>query len=1016
MLIASLGPCAKHYFVSVSSNKSDFSYVSPRSVAGRSKGAHITRKRSAREHTEVHRLLGLKKKSLSSLLALYITYLDPIRQVSYDDAYPWASNQKLRKGILEAFNDVNLTWLQKRGYSISDLTAWRWILSAHLSEVAISRLKVLANSPKYGVKTGPIPVFLIVFLLRRRHINDRALRMIFTLIWDRLLEQDAFEKNIRPNEIAGMSSIEGPAQLNKHLYFHEGSIIVMVVRLLRRAREVWSAALPSISAIATRYLGRVNKKKDPLPDAPTDSDHRRWSFLFNSLLSLLALPSSKQPFQSIISHERAQFSIIRRMTEFEPPLVINREGYRAVAQVQLAHRKTVPEREWARLKAKSWPPWKESRSGIDSDIGVERGISRAAEAIMRSQEAGYAEQGWDSVAKIYAGWDTDNSPTIQTRAIVPRGDPSWQLSDSSEDSDAVEDDARLWYARITATRTVSEAWACFLAYRDNQIRSGGKNSQLPYFSMFEKIIFEEKREQYNKAESMDMQSESMKGDEYDLLPGDGKETWPNPGPQKAVYIRTRVPSSDAFLKSMTKDGIVPGGRFLEFLLHHATSLHRGVMHLTGSCLPLTTRISFFKGITPADMSAVNIRIFTAYIHCLCRHSLASLDFESYSRRSMSIFHAFQLMHIRKPCYWPPWNSLMLALRSEGAVVEGHLYARNALVQDALAWSVMLYWLNRMRNVGLDIQFECFQSLCIGLEKSTLASRKLLRLLDRGAFVDDGGLKQSTPAGQRLLQVLERGTSYGLEKSTLAGWELLRGLPPGDFRRPGDSAHAPGKLSRMRPRNLARIRHNAEHVVANGPGILKACFEELVGVAKDSDPVISPELKGEFRKGDHNSITLLPRLLAVPHPVHLHAFIRVLGLHQDYEGILKVVQWMDRFADELHHQTMEPMNGKRAMRTLMTAIRVFLEGSWILDDDPVNDDSGQAHEAIKAAPADIIQHVFEIIKRQELWGDWPSDEDVEFYITNRRKNTDYSDDCRRFELACRDHPTQRRLKGFSKFYK
>ena len=68
---------------------------------------------------------------------------------------------------------------------------------------------------------------------------------------------------------------------------------------------------------------------------------------------------------------------------------------------------------------------------------------------------------------------------------------------------------------------------------------------------------------------------------------------------------------------------------------------------------------------------------------------------------------------------------MVALRSEGAMVDSHLYSRNAFVQDASAWSVMLYWLDQIRSVGLDVQFDCFHSLGIGLEKSTLASRKLV---------------------------------------------------------------------------------------------------------------------------------------------------------------------------------------------------------------------------------------------------------------------------------------------------
>ena len=139
-------------------------------------------------------------------------------------------------------------------------------------------------------------------------------------------------------------------------------------------------------------------------------------------------------------------------------------------------------------------------------------------------------------------------------------------------------------------------------------------------------------------------------------------------------------------------------------------------------------------------------------------------------------------------------------------------------------------------------------------------------------------------------MLEGSSRHGVEKFTLAGWELLQKFPPSDFRPPGRPGHVSfEKLSRMRPRNLTKIRYNAEHIVTNGPETLKACFDELVGAAKNLGPVSSPRLKGESRKGDFYCLTLLPKLLAVPHPVHLHAFIRVLGLHEDYDGILKFVQ-------------------------------------------------------------------------------------------------------------------------------
>ncbi|KAL0260586.1 hypothetical protein SLS55_004276 [Diplodia seriata] len=75
--------------------------------------------------------------------------------------------------------------------------------------------------------------------------------------------------------------------------------------------------------------------------------------------------------------QRAQFTVLRGMSEYQPPLTITQQGYRGIARVQIAQLKTQDERKWAELKSTSWPPWKVDRTAMDSDIGPEHGISRA---------------------------------------------------------------------------------------------------------------------------------------------------------------------------------------------------------------------------------------------------------------------------------------------------------------------------------------------------------------------------------------------------------------------------------------------------------------------------------------------------------------------------------------------------------------------------------------------------------------------------------------------------------------
>jgi hypothetical protein len=925
MLIASLGnELSSKYLEPEGSGRVDLSFQDPRTIITHGRKVFKTSKTLAAS------LIVDRKISLITFLSFYIMYLDPIIP-SPEDIYSANCSYKLKVYTRKFLNDKNFTWLHERGYDITDLTAWRWILSAESSEVCAARLMVSTKNQRPGFIAGRIPVFLILFLLRRQDINGPALRLFLIFIWNRLLEQEAFETKVRLGEISVTSPIASSKEMGEFLIFDEHSTIILIVRLLRHARKVWPQALPSIAALAARYLGRATLTTESSPttrpsspysrdsssNTTSDPNPAKWSFLFNTFLSLLALPSSKHPLQSIIFHEQAQFSIIRKMTEYKPALVIDRRGYRALARVQIARKKTPSEREWARLKLKSWPPWRRIETGRDMDVSMEQGISRAAEIIMRSEEAGYAELDWERDAKVFTGWDTDKSPTIQTRTLFSRPSRSRLLSDSNDD------DASLWCARITATRTAPEAWACFIAYQDTQKRSKTRLSQPPYFAMFEKIIFEEKRHYLDPVKPM------QKAGEHNPLPGDGKETWQIPGPQEAIYVRAPVPDRDEFFQMMLKDKIVPGPRFLEFLLRYAKTLKSGTEYLEASSLPAGIKRALIEDPPSAEICNVDVKIFTAYIGYLCQHALTSRQLRAQPDDSTPLEHAFRLMDLRQPSYWVPWSFLLLALSRNSIVVDSDLYGLNATVQDSLAWSVMCHWLHRMRSVHLDLGFECFHRLCRGLEKATCASGKLLQQLRLGNFFYTGGRE-----GQ---------------------------ISPSE------------KLER-----LAIIKQNAERVLADGPSILKCCFEELVAVGNAPNPLRSSDSPCESEMSDAHPTTLLPMLNEVPHPVNLHAYIRVLGLYHDYEGILKVVQWMDRFAKAIHIQSSEYMNGGRAMRTLITAVRVFVEGSWPFDDDPVKDLGGTT-QLLEAAPEDILHKVSEIIKKQELWGGWASDDEVDLYI-------------------------------------
>ena len=130
--------------------------------------------------------------------------------------------------------------------------------------------------------------------------------------------------------------------------------------------------------------------------------------------------------------------------------------------------------------------------------------------------------------------------------------------------------------------------------------------------------------------------------------------------------------------------------------------------------------------------------------------------------------------------------------------------------------------------------------------------------------------------------------------------------------------------------------------------------------------------------------LLPKLLQVPGPAELHAFIRVLGFRRDYNGILDLIEWMSLFADDINALANEQRNGRTMMRRCLTAVRVFLERSWMQLRDSGSEPwtAEYSGTVVEAAPAsvEVISAVHEIILENKYWGGWPSDEEVEEYCS------------------------------------
>lgn len=339
------------------------------------------------------------------------------------------------------------------------------------------------------------------------------------------------------------------------------SIIVMALRLIRHARVVSPALLESITDVTLRLMDvRFHAGLDRNEQALRTA----WC---NTLMSMLAVPATLEPMRSMIFQQRSQLSVLRYMQSAHPSISLDREGYRGMMRVQLAHRKTPQEREWAKTKVLSWPPWQERHQmGGRSTNELEGKVSRVMKVVNHMTDEGYDTRQYDLAAQILAGWDTDKSPTIQTRVSSMRLPlkEAWQPGAHHVKADT---SPSIWTARVLATRTLREAWMCFCDYTKTVPTE--RRSIDVYHAMFEKL-----------------HASTRAYDDPGPLPGDGRENFPDSNLSRdLVYIPTPVPTRRDLFDQLKADGLSTTSRLLASLLRNASNVTQVKHYLTHSHLP-----------------------------------------------------------------------------------------------------------------------------------------------------------------------------------------------------------------------------------------------------------------------------------------------------------------------------------------------------------------------------------------------------------------------------------------------
>ncbi|RMD41987.1 hypothetical protein DV735_g3131, partial [Chaetothyriales sp. CBS 134920] len=617
-------------------SKTDFSHVHPRALTARTHttGSH----HEAVATTELDPSPPLPRGLLSSNPAFRSSGDLRWMTAAYIDSLDEATLLPDNDSLTAIFTEPRVRYLQSRGHEAEDVLTWAWILTSPTADRAVDRLIAVDEEKESGGK-ALVPHFVILQLLRTPHINaDGLIRLV-----GRLCATTA-----RASADSNQDAIE---RGNRKSWDSE-SATLLLTRLLRHARAVHPATVEDVPILASRILLPLHSS------GPTI--HERLAFSCNRLLTLMSMPSGPRPFQSVIYQQRAQLALIRAMTEQKPQIPLNREGYRALIKVQLAHEKLDRERAWAEAQGDAWPPWPKPRLGIDESKEYAGKVSRAMRVLRRMVEAGYAHFTWEKAAAVLAGWDTDKSPTVQTRHILK---PARQapLAEAVSEADSSPLIAQLWAARITATRSIREAWACFESYRKSVDTCSRRYE--PYHAMFSKLIARQQDDPYHSS----------------ALPGDSRETFPDPpSPRDLVYIESQPATVADLYEQMRIDGVKPVGRLLTDLTNHASTIAQASVYLRDSGYSELKKDVLLDARKYSDDQIRNIvqgvpnHFFASFLAMLVR----CRDSDSLSRPAMppwwkdesarapqtrALRYALDLLYISRTKSLPVWNSVLKAL-------------------------------------------------------------------------------------------------------------------------------------------------------------------------------------------------------------------------------------------------------------------------------------------------------------------------------------------------------------------
>lgn len=467
---------------------------------------------------------------------------------------------------------------------------------------------------------------------------------------------------------------------------------IPIRRLAFHCCRSWPDLLASVAQVVASHIQTGVPNTLPAPRV-----YRAQITAYNTYLQIFASAPDRHGRQYMNFVWEAQRILLGMSSELQKPLLLEKKSLTAIRLVLLGLQKTEEERDTASRWSRTWPPYKVVRNGLDEQKDPEDDYTRPIKAGVTMQVSGYSREPIDDVIDTLAGMAPDGSPTIQTRANLPK------LLKRGHKVGAEE----VWASKVRATRNAHEAWLVF-----QQRPPGTPRGSKVYGEMFRKLT-----------------EELSLSDHYQA--GDGRYAVEVHIPNLSDFEKARrqPPTVAQLYEHMLEEGIKPEGYCLTVLLESTTrpvhfhryardsTLHPDVVEWLAEPTDRGVRDLFRR---------LPFGVIQAYVRLLCcRHPIAAANkpdpdsgHNIQNALSMVLRYAAaaKMQNLGYLNIRPLWTALLERLSRPTGVWFRALGAEESIFETLLLYLVVLCRAMRHCVVDRDIFFYTAKAL-----RNTIAS-------------------------------------------------------------------------------------------------------------------------------------------------------------------------------------------------------------------------------------------------------------------------------------------------------